>query len=115
MGANIIPVEPDPKTYNLDPSKIEEKITTRTKAIMPVHLYGQACNMTEIMQIARQHDLYVVEDNAQAHLAKWEEQVTGTFGLVNATSFYPTKNLGALGEAARCRRNYTFCRAFRNM
>ena len=66
--------------------------------------------MTEIMQIARQHDLYVVEDNAQAHLAKWEEQVTGTFGLVNATSFYPTKNLGALGEAGCIttdgRRNY---------
>ena len=118
MGANIIPVEPDPKTYNLDPSKIEEKITTRTKAIMPVHLYGQACNMTEIMQIARQHDLYVVEDNAQAHLAKWEEQVTGTFGLVNATSFYPTKNLGALGEAGCITTDaeeiMTFCRAFRN-
>ena len=118
MGAKIVPVEPDPRTYNLDPSKIAEKITPRTKAIMPVHLYGQACNMTEIMQIARQHDLYVVEDNAQAHLAKWEEQVTGTFGLVNATSFYPTKNLGALGEAGCITTDaeeiMTFCRAFRN-
>ena len=118
MGAKIVPVEPDPRTYNLDPSKIQEKITPRTKAIMPVHLYGQACNMTEIMQIARQHDLHVVEDNAQAHLAKWEGQVTGTFGLVNATSFYPTKNLGALGEAGCITTDaeeiMTFCRAYRN-
>ena len=99
VGAKIIPVEPNIKTFNIDPLKIEKKITKRTKAIMPVHLFGQPCHMDEIMKIANKYNLYVIEDNAQAHLSKFNNQYTGTFGQINATSFYPTKNLGALGEA----------------
>lgn len=118
LGAKIIPVEPDPKTYNLDPLKIEEKITSKTKVIMPVHLYGQACNMTQILKIAKKHDLFVVEDNAQSQLAKWDNQFTGSFGIANATSFYPTKNLGAIGEAGcittNSREIMRFCKSYRN-
>ncbi|GAA3987778.1 DegT/DnrJ/EryC1/StrS family aminotransferase [Hymenobacter antarcticus] len=99
VGATPVPVEPDPATSNLDPALIEAAITPRTRAIMPVHLYGQACRMTEIMAIARQHDLHVVEDNAQAQGAAFDGQITGSFGAVNGTSFYPGKNLGALGDA----------------
>ena len=99
VGAKIVPVEPEPETFNIDPNKIEEKITSKTKAIMPVHLFGQACEMDQIMLIAKKHKLFVVEDNAQAHLAKHNNKLTGTFGTINATSFYPTKNLGAIGEA----------------
>lgn len=98
LGAKIIPVEPDIRTYNLNPDKVIEKITSKTKAIMPVHLYGQPCNMTKIMEIASKYNLYVIEDNAQAHMAKWGSKYTGTFGNINATSFYPTKNIGAIGE-----------------
>ncbi len=98
VGAIPIPVEPDEESYNIDPELIEKAITSRTKAILPVHLYGQSCNMTRIMEIAKKHNLYVVEDNAQAHLAKWGGKLTGTFGHINATSFYPGKNLGALGD-----------------
>jgi dTDP-4-amino-4,6-dideoxygalactose transaminase len=99
VGAKIIPLEPDIRTFNLDANKIEEKITSKTKAIMPVHLYGQPCEMDKIMAIAKKYNLYVVEDNAQAHLAKYNNQITGSFGDINATSFYPTKNIGAFGEA----------------
>lgn len=99
VQAKPVFVEPELITYNLDPQKIEEKITSNTKAIIPVHLYGQACNMTEIMKIAKKHQLYVIEDNAQAHGATHHQQMTGTFGHINATSFYPSKNLGALGDA----------------
>lgn len=99
VGATPVPVEPDAKTYNLAPDRIEAGITSRTRVILPVHLYGQACDMSGIMAIAGNHGLYVVEDNAQAHLAEWQGQMTGSFGHVNATSFYPTKNLGALGDA----------------
>lgn len=99
VGAKIIPVEPDLRTFNLDANKIEEKITSKTKAIMPVHLFGQPCEMDKIMSIAKKNNLYVVEDNAQAHLAKYNNQITGSFGNINATSFYPTKNIGAIGEA----------------
>ena len=99
VGAKIIPVEPDLRTFNLDANKIEDKITSKTKAIMPVHLYGQPCEMDKIMAIANKYNLYVVEDNAQAHLAKYNNQITGSFGNINATSFYPTKNIGAIGEA----------------
>jgi dTDP-4-amino-4,6-dideoxygalactose transaminase len=97
-GAILRPVEPDPLTFNIDPQQIEQHITSKTKAILPVHLYGQACNMTAIMALARQYNLMVVEDNAQAHGATWAGQRTGSFGHANATSFYPTKNLGALGD-----------------
>jgi dTDP-4-amino-4,6-dideoxygalactose transaminase len=99
VGATIVPVEPDPATYNLDPTLLEAAITSRTKAIMPVHLYGQACQMDAIMEIAQRHGLAVVEDNAQSQGAMCQGQFTGSFGNVNATSFYPGKNLGALGDA----------------
>jgi dTDP-4-amino-4,6-dideoxygalactose transaminase len=97
-GARIVPVEPDENTLNIDVTKIESAITPRTKAILPVHLYGQACNMTVIDQLARRHNLVVIEDFAQAHGTRWLEKRTGSFGTVNGTSFYPTKNLAALGD-----------------
>ena len=99
VGAKPILVEPDPRTYNLDPEKLEAAITKSTKAIMPVHLYGQACQMDRIMAIAKKHRLFVIEDNAQAHGACFHGKITGSWGDVNATSFYPGKNLGALGDA----------------
>jgi dTDP-4-amino-4,6-dideoxygalactose transaminase len=99
VGATPIPIEPNPITYNLDTTRLEAAITSRTRAILPVHLYGQACEMGAIMAIAQRYNLYVVEDNAQAHGATYNEQLTGSFGNVNATSFYPGKNLGALGDA----------------
>lgn len=98
-GATPIFVEPDPKTYNLDPTLIERSITYKTKAIIPVHLYGQAAEMKAILAIAENNGLWVVEDNAQAHGARFDGQLTGSFGHLNATSFYPGKNLGALGDA----------------
>ena len=99
VGAKPVFVEPNIHTYNLDPKKIEAAITPRTKAIMPVHLYGQCCEMEEIMSIARKHNLFVVEDNAQAQAASFNGRLTGTWGDINGTSFYPGKNLGALGDA----------------
>jgi len=98
-GATPIFVEPDKLTYNLAPANIITAITSKTKAIMPVHLYGQACEMEAIMAIAKQYQLYVIEDNAQSQGASWQGQLTGSFGDINATSFYPGKNLGALGDA----------------
>tara|TARA_B100001250_G_scaffold405461_1_gene422961 strand:- start:329 stop:1432 length:1104 start_codon:yes stop_codon:yes gene_type:complete len=99
VGANIVPVEPDSDTFNINPNLIEEKISSRTKVIMPVHLYGQPCEMDKIMALSKKYGLFVVEDNAQSHLAKYNSNYTGSFGDINATSFYPTKNLGAIGEA----------------
>jgi dTDP-4-amino-4,6-dideoxygalactose transaminase len=99
VGAIPVFIEPDPLTYNIDVTKIEASITTRTKAIIPVHLYGQACNMEVIDQISLKYDLFVIEDNAQAHGASWNQKITGSWGHINATSFYPGKNLGALGDA----------------
>lgn len=99
VGAKPVFVEPDIRTYNLDPAKIEEKLTNRTRAIMPVHLYGQPCDMDPIMEIARKHGLYVVEDCAQAHGAEYKGKVIGSFGDAAGFSFYPGKNLGALGDA----------------
>lgn len=96
-GARIVPVEPD-ETLNIDPSKIEAAITSKTKIILPVHLYGQPCDMDAIAAIAKKNDLLIVEDNAQAQGAKWGAKFTGSYGTVNATSFYPAKNLGALGD-----------------
>lgn len=98
-GATPIFVEPDIRTFNIDPTKIEAAITNKTKAIMPVHLYGQACDMDPIMNIAKKYDLYVVEDCAQAHGAKYNGKVIGSFGDAAGFSFYPGKNLGALGDA----------------
>jgi dTDP-4-amino-4,6-dideoxygalactose transaminase len=99
VGAKAVLVEPDEATYNLDPSLIEAAITPRTRAIMPVHLYGQACAMDAIMRIADKHNLVVIEDNAQAQGAVYAGKTVGSFGAVNGTSFYPGKNLGALGDA----------------
>jgi len=97
-GFKPILVEPDISTYNIDPSKIEEKITKNTKAILVVHLYGKACDMDPIVSIAQKYDLKIIEDVAQAHGAKYKEKMVGNFG-VGCFSFYPTKNLGALGDA----------------
>lgn len=99
VGAIPVLVEPNAKSYNLDPKNIEAKITNKTKAIIPVHLYGQACQMDEITAIALKHNLFVIEDNAQAHGAFYNGKITGSMGHINATSFYPGKNLGAFGEA----------------
>jgi len=98
-GLKPVLVEPDIATYNIDPLKIEEKLTKKTSAIMPVHLYGKACDMESIMEIAKENNLRVVEDCAQAHGAMQNGKKVGSFGDINAFSFYPTKNLGALGEA----------------
>ena len=98
-GATPVFVEPDIRTFNIDCSKIEEKITEKTKAIMPVHLYGQACNMDPIIEIAKKYSLYIVEDCAQAHGATYKGRKVGSFGDAAGFSFYPGKNLGALGDA----------------
>ena len=98
-GADVVFVEPDIRTYNIDPSRIEEKITSKTKAIIDVHLYGQPAEMDPILEIANKHNLYVVEDSAQAHGARYKGQRIGSFGIASGFSFYPGKNLGALGDA----------------
>lgn len=97
-GATPVFVEPD-RHYNIDPSKIEEMITDKTKAILVVHLYGQASDMGAICEIAKKHNLYVVEDCAQAHGSTYNGQQIGSFGDVGCFSFYPSKNLGAFGDA----------------
>lgn len=99
VGATPVFVEPNINTFNIDVNKIEEKITPKTKAIMPVHLYGQPCDMDKIMDIAKKHNLYVVEDSAQAHGALYKGKRVGSFGDAAGFSFYPGKNLGALGDA----------------
>lgn len=99
VGATPVFVEPDIRTFNINPELIEAAITEKTKAIMPVHLYGQACDMDPIMEIARKHNLRVVEDCAQAHGATYKGQKVGSFGDAAGFSFYPGKNLGALGDA----------------
>jgi dTDP-4-amino-4,6-dideoxygalactose transaminase len=98
LEATPVFVEPRWETYNINPDEIEKAITHRTNAVMPVYLYGQTCEMDAIMQIAERYNLYVVEDNVQAHGARWNGKRTGSWGHVNATSFYPGKNLGALGD-----------------
>lgn len=108
VGAKPVFVEPEKDSYTLDPTRIEAAITARTKCIIPVHLYGQACNMNAIMQIAKKHSLFVIEDNAQAQGAAFDDELTGSFGNINATSFYPGKNLGALGDAGAITTNDLF-------
>ena len=98
-GATPVFVEPDIRTYNIDPMRLEAALTERTKAVMPVHLYGQSCDMGPIMAFAKKHGLYVVEDCAQAHGATYNGKKIGTFGDAAGFSFYPGKNLGALGDA----------------
>jgi dTDP-4-amino-4,6-dideoxygalactose transaminase len=101
LQADLVPVmiEPKLKTYTVDPHAVEAKITAKTKAIMPVHLYGQLCEMTTINEIAKKHHLLIVEDAAQAHGAEWNGTKAGNFGNAAGFSFYPGKNLGALGDA----------------
>ena len=98
-GARVVFVDIDPDYYTIDPAKIEEKITEKTKAIIPVHLYGHPANMSKIMEIAKKHNLKVIEDCAQAHFAKWKGQNVGTIGNAGTFSFFPGKNLGAYGDA----------------
>jgi dTDP-4-amino-4,6-dideoxygalactose transaminase len=97
-GAEAVFVDIDPATYNIDPTLIEQAITNKTKAIIPVHLYGQPAPMNEILDIARRHQLYVVEDCAQSHGAEINGQRCGSFGDFGCFSFYPGKNLGAFGD-----------------
>jgi len=101
LNNNLVPVlvEPDIRTYNIDPQLIEQAITPRTRALMIVHLYGKICAMDAIMAIKQSYNLVLIEDCAQSHGATFNGQKTGTFGEFGAFSFYPTKNLGALGDA----------------
>ena len=116
-GATPVLVEPDPLTYNLSGAGLEAAITARTKAIIPVHLYGQAAQMDQIMEIANKYNLLVIEDCAQAHGATFNGKKVGTFGIAGCFSFYPGKNLGALGDggavitnnAELAKRIRTFC------
>lgn len=98
LGAVPVYVDIDPATYNIDVNKIESSITPATKAIMPVHLYGQPCDMDPIMDIARKHNLYVIEDAAQAMGAEYNDKKICTIGDIGCISFYPSKNLGAFGD-----------------
>ena len=99
LGARPVYVDIDPKTFNIDPSRIEAAITSRTKAIIPVHLYGQAADMDSIMDVARKHHLRVIEDAAQALGASYKGKKVCTFGDIGCISFFPSKNLGAFGDA----------------
>ncbi len=98
VGATPVPVEPDPESFNIDPARIEAAITPRTRALLPVHLYGRPADLASILEIARRHGLRVLEDAAQAHGASYRGQRLGAHGDAVAWSFYPGKNLGALGD-----------------
>ena len=127
VGATPVPVEPDPSTHNLDPSRISSAIGPATKAVLPVHLYGQPADLDPILEIARQHELKVIEDAAQAHAAKYRGERIGQHGDIVCWSFYPSKNLGAIGDAGaittnseylaqkvRLLRNYGSCVKYEN-
>jgi dTDP-4-amino-4,6-dideoxygalactose transaminase len=107
-GLHPVLVEPNIDTYNIDPDKIEEKISKKTKAILVVHLYGKVCEMDRIKKIANKYSLRIIEDCAQAHGAMYKKKKAGTFGDVGAFSFYPTKNLGGLGDAGAVIANSKF-------
>lgn len=117
-GLTVVPVDSDPSTFNLDAASVAGAITGKTRVILPVHLYGQPCDMTALSDLAQKHKLEVVEDNAQAHGATWNGRKTGAWGRVSATSFYPTKNLGALGDGGAITTSDSdvahFARAYRN-
>jgi len=98
VGATPVPVEPNPRTYNIDTTRIESAITPRTRAIIPVHLYGQPADLDPILNIARRHNIRVIEDAAQAHGARYKGRRVGGHGDIVCWSFYPGKNLGALGD-----------------
>ena len=119
VGATIVPVEPNIQTHNIDTNQIEKAINEKTKAILPVHLYGQPADIDPILKLAKKHKLFVIEDAAQAHGAKYKDKVIGSHGDIICWSFYPGKNLGAFGDAGaittnnleiaekiRCLRNY---------
>ena len=106
VGATPVPVEPDPATYNIDPARIETAITPRTRAILPVHLYGQPADLDPILDIARRNQLRVIEDAAQAHGARYKGRRIGAHGDIVCWSFYPGKNLGALGDAGAVTTNH---------
>ncbi|MBK7627770.1 MAG: DegT/DnrJ/EryC1/StrS family aminotransferase [Bacteroidales bacterium] len=99
VGAEPVFVDINPENYTIDTTRIKAKITKKTKAIIPVHLYGSPADMTEIMTIAGEHGLFVIEDCAQAHGAEYKGKKIGTFGIASAFSFFPSKNLGAFGDA----------------
>jgi dTDP-4-amino-4,6-dideoxygalactose transaminase len=99
LGATPVFVDIDPRTYNIDPNQIEAKINSRTRAIIPVHLYGQVAEMSPIMDIAQKHNLTVIEDAAQAIGSEYQEQRAGAIGHMSCFSFFPSKNLGAFGDA----------------
>ncbi len=98
-GATVVPVEPAEGTYNIDPTRIEAAISSKTRAVLPVHLYGQPADMRPINEVARRHGLRVIEDAAQAHGARYRDRRAGKLGDAAGWSFYPTKNLGAYGDA----------------
>jgi len=104
-GLKPVLVEPDIATYNIDPAKIAEKITKKTRAIIVVHLYGKCCEMDAILDLCKTHNLKLIEDTAQAHGAKHNNKTAGSFGDFGAFSFYPTKNLGALGDGGALNTN----------
>jgi len=97
-SARSVFVDIDPETFNIDPAKIEEKITNKTKAIIPVHLFGQSVEMEEITKIAEKHNIYIIEDAAQAIGAKYKNKMAGSIGDLGCLSFFPSKNLGAYGD-----------------
>jgi dTDP-4-amino-4,6-dideoxygalactose transaminase len=99
LGAKVVFAEPDPLTLNITANSISSSLSSRTKVIIPVHLYGQSCEMEDIINLAHKNNIFIVEDNAQSHGATYKGKPTGSFGHVNATSFYPGKNLGAIGDA----------------
>jgi dTDP-4-amino-4,6-dideoxygalactose transaminase len=107
VGAKPVPVEPDPKTFNIDPARIEVALTPNTRVILPVHLYGQSADLDPILALARKHNLRVVEDAAQAHGAKYKGKQLGAHGDVVCWSFYPGKNLGAMGDGGAISTNST--------
>lgn len=117
VGATPVFVDIEEDTYNIDPDKIEEKITEKTKAILPVHIFGQPANMKRINEIAEKHNLYVIEDACQAVGASYEGKMAGSIGKAGCFSFFPTKNLGAFGDAGMITTDdddfATICRAFR--
>jgi dTDP-4-amino-4,6-dideoxygalactose transaminase len=117
-GLKPVLVEPDLRTYNIDPDRIEERISARTVAIMVIHFYGKVCEMERIEEIGHKHGIKVLEDCAQAHGSRLKGKKAGTFGDCAGFSFYPTKNLGALGDAGAVVTNDASCaakiRALRN-
>ncbi len=98
-GAKPVFVDIDEKYYTLDENKIEKYITSKTKAIIPVHIHGQVCNMDKILELAKKYNLYIIEDCAQSHFSEYNKKLAGTFGIASSFSFYPGKNLGAYGDA----------------